>query len=101
MRIAAATRSHARRLTVERYRPRPPSPSGAPGTLTPALRGTNSGTSRTSGGRGAAHIDGAVMTTTPGAAQVPDKPALEGLEDKWAEVWEQSGIHRFSTPEGG
>ena len=31
------------------------------------------------------------MTTTPGAAQVPDKPALEGLEDKWAEVWEAAG----------
>ena len=26
---------------------------------------------------------------------VPDKPALEGLEDKWAPRWEQSGVYRF------
>src|SRR6195952_3135016 len=99
--MAGATRSHARRPTVERYRPRPPSPCGAPGTLVAAPLGATSGTSRTSGGRGAAHIDGAVMTTTPGAAQVPDKPALEGLEDKWARVWEERGVYRFPGPEGG
>src|SRR6195952_4168309 len=99
--MAGATRSHARRPTAERYRPRPPSPCGAPGTLVAALRGANSGPSRASGGRGAAYIDGAVMTTTPGAAQVPDKPALEGLEDKWARVWEERGVYRFPGPEGG
>jgi valyl-tRNA synthetase len=26
---------------------------------------------------------------------VPDKPALEGLEDKWARRWEDSGVYRF------
>ena len=26
---------------------------------------------------------------------VPDKPALEGLEDKWAARWEESGLYRF------
>src|SRR5664279_4672369 len=26
---------------------------------------------------------------------VPDKPALEGLEDKWAPVWENEGTYRF------
>jgi valyl-tRNA synthetase len=26
---------------------------------------------------------------------VPDKPALEGLEQKWAPRWEQSGVYRF------
>ncbi|GGA75597.1 valine--tRNA ligase [Pseudoclavibacter endophyticus] len=31
--------------------------------------------------------------TTP--ANVPDKPALEGLEAKWGEAWEQSGVYRF------
>ncbi len=41
------------------------------------------------------------MTTMPGAAQVPDKPALEGLEDKWARVWEERGVYRFPGPDGG
>ena len=26
---------------------------------------------------------------------IPDKPALEGLEPKWGEVWEREGTHRF------
>ncbi len=26
---------------------------------------------------------------------VPEKPILEGLEDKWSAVWEQRGIYRF------
>ncbi len=26
---------------------------------------------------------------------VPDKPALEGLEAKWAPRWEESGVYRF------
>ena len=28
-------------------------------------------------------------------APLPDKPALEGLEAKWGEAWEQTGIYRF------
>ena len=28
-------------------------------------------------------------------ASLPDKPALEGLEAKWGDVWEQQGIYRF------
>jgi len=28
-------------------------------------------------------------------SSVPDKPALEGLEDKWAPVWENEGTYRF------
>jgi valyl-tRNA synthetase len=28
-------------------------------------------------------------------ASLPDKPALEGLEAKWGEAWEQQGIYRF------
>ncbi|MCD2497223.1 valine--tRNA ligase [Microbacterium nymphoidis] len=28
-------------------------------------------------------------------AQIPDKPALEGLEAKWSEQWEQTGVYRF------
>ena len=26
---------------------------------------------------------------------VPEKPALEGLEQKWTRVWEESGVYRF------
>ncbi len=29
------------------------------------------------------------------ASQIPEKPALEGLEDKWSPVWEANGTHRF------
>jgi valyl-tRNA synthetase len=28
-------------------------------------------------------------------AQIPDKPALEGLERKWGEAWESHGTYRF------
>lgn len=27
--------------------------------------------------------------------QIPEKPALEGLEAKWGEIWEQDGTYRF------
>lgn len=26
---------------------------------------------------------------------IPEKPALEGLEDKWSPIWETNGTHRF------
>jgi valyl-tRNA synthetase len=29
------------------------------------------------------------------SSSVPEKPALEGLEDKWAPVWESEGTYRF------
>lgn len=29
------------------------------------------------------------------AHDIPDRPALEGLEAKWGEVWEREGTHRF------
>jgi valyl-tRNA synthetase len=31
---------------------------------------------------------------------VPDKPSLEGLEEKWAPRWEQGGIYRFDRTVG-
>ena len=34
---------------------------------------------------------------TPRRASVPDKPVLEGLEDKWDADWEASGIYRFDA----
>ncbi len=33
--------------------------------------------------------------TSADAHQIPDRPALEGLEPKWGEVWEREGTHRF------
>jgi len=38
------------------------------------------------------------MTTsaqTTRAAAIPDKPSIDGLEDKWTQVWEQQGTYRF------
>ena len=32
---------------------------------------------------------------------VPDKPALEGLEDRWSRVWQDEGVYRFPGVEGG
>ncbi len=32
--------------------------------------------------------------------RVPDKPALEGLEAKWSEVWERQGTYRFDRSVG-
>jgi valyl-tRNA synthetase len=31
----------------------------------------------------------------PTRLRLPDKPALEGLESKWAPVWESTGVYRF------
>ncbi len=33
------------------------------------------------------------------AARVPDKPALEGLEEKWAAVWAEDKTYEFVRPE--
>jgi valyl-tRNA synthetase len=35
------------------------------------------------------------MTSPQPAHGIPDKPALEGLEPKWATAWEQGGTYRF------
>ena len=29
------------------------------------------------------------------AARIPDRPSLDGLEDKWAAVWEEQGTYAF------
>jgi valyl-tRNA synthetase len=31
---------------------------------------------------------------------VPPKPALEGLEDKWSQAWNESGVYRFDRTAG-
>ncbi|MBO1902628.1 valine--tRNA ligase [Leucobacter weissii] len=35
--------------------------------------------------------------TTP--REIPDKPQLEGLEEKWGPIWEQQGTYRFDRDE--
>ena len=34
-------------------------------------------------------------STDSGAVVVPDKPALEGLEQKWSQAWKEQGTYRF------
>ena len=36
-----------------------------------------------------------MSTPVTGAPRVPEKPTLEGLEDRWARVWEDDGTHRY------
>ncbi|SDP15335.1 valyl-tRNA synthetase [Pedococcus dokdonensis] len=38
--------------------------------------------------------------TTSGAATIPDKPSIEGLEDKWAQVWREQGTYTFDRAKG-
>ncbi|WP_242906382.1 valine--tRNA ligase [Actinomadura terrae] len=35
------------------------------------------------------------MTEQPRTPDVPSKPSLDGLEDKWVRAWEDGGVHRF------
>jgi valyl-tRNA synthetase len=37
---------------------------------------------------------------TSGAPNVPDRPALEGLESKWMEFWDRQGTYTFHRPQG-
>ncbi len=39
------------------------------------------------------------MTAEPQTTRVPDKPALEGLEEKWAAVWAEQGTYAFVRPQ--
>ncbi len=36
-----------------------------------------------------------MSTSRTGAPDVPDKPTLDGLEDRWAAAWEEAGTYRF------
>lgn len=33
--------------------------------------------------------------TAPRAATIPDRPSLDGLEDKWTQAWREQGTYRF------
>jgi valyl-tRNA synthetase len=44
----------------------------------------------------AADLPGETTDATPGrSVVVPDRPALEGLEDKWVQRWQEDGTYRF------
>ena len=36
-----------------------------------------------------------MSTPSTGAPRVPDKPTLDGLEDRWAATWDEGGAYRF------
>ncbi len=36
-----------------------------------------------------------MSTPVTGAPRVPDKPTLDGLEDRWAPAWDEAGTYRF------
>src|SRR5512140_1238541 len=35
------------------------------------------------------------MSTPAPDARVPEKPTIDGIEDRWAQVWEERGTYRF------
>jgi valyl-tRNA synthetase len=37
----------------------------------------------------------AQQATNPGRTEVPERPTLDGLEQKWSEAWEREGAYRF------
>ncbi len=41
-----------------------------------------------------------MSTPRTGAPDVPDKPTLDGLEDRWAVAWEEAGTYRFGEGAG-
>ncbi|MFF3644239.1 valine--tRNA ligase [Streptomyces sp. NPDC002564] len=36
-----------------------------------------------------------MTNASPGPSGIPDKPALDGLEAKWSQRWDASGVHTF------
>ncbi|MCC7418011.1 MAG: valine--tRNA ligase [Acidobacteria bacterium] len=40
--------------------------------------------------------DALLTTLDPARLNLPDKPALEGLEARWTRIWEETGVHRFN-----
>src|SRR3974377_221230 len=44
---------------------------------------------------GAARLYGSGTMPAPVPATVPDRPTLDGLEEKWSPSWEKAGIYRF------
>ena len=36
------------------------------------------------------------MTEPTAASKIPDKPTIDGLEDRWSQNWETDGVYRFN-----
>ncbi len=72
-----------------------------PGEDESSLRMTESaaagegGYDRALSAREPADTQAAAPAGAPGAAQVPERPTLDGLEQKWSERWENGGVYRF------
>src|SRR5687767_48735 len=47
-----------------------------------------------------AATDAAPEAASASTVRVPDKPALEGLEDKWSKAWEEQSTYRFDRTAG-
>src|SRR5206468_1046442 len=46
-------------------------------------------------GYGAANTLAVMADAPPTRTTVPEKPSLDGLEERWNAVWEEQGIYRF------
>ena len=40
------------------------------------------------------------MSTPAPDSRVPEKPTIDGIEDRWAQVWDDSGTYRFDRSKG-
>ena len=100
--VARGSGPACRRARVPRADSGRSEPAGHRGGRTPGSRGNRAveepGLSRLAG-RVRQQVRLAAMSDAPASSSraftVPDKPALEGLEQKWAERWERDGTYRF------
>ncbi|MHB8262709.1 MAG: valine--tRNA ligase [Acidimicrobiales bacterium] len=49
---------------------------------------------------GTNHAPAPRMLEKPKRPTLPERPSIEGLEEKWPDRWEEAGIYRFGTPGG-
>src|SRR5580693_2660883 len=42
-------------------------------------------------------MSSSLTSLDPARLRLPDRPALEGLEARWAQQWEESGVYRFDA----
>src|ERR1700683_3545259 len=42
-------------------------------------------------------MSSSLTSLDPARLRLPDRPALEGLEARWAQQWEETGVYRFDA----
>ena len=42
----------------------------------------------------------AILPTPKSRRSVPEKPSVDGLEERWIPVWDEQGTYRFTAPAG-